>query len=111
LSAPTIASFVVLSATGSLGYALNLFFIIMLYTPMVRHSDDVPRHDSLFTPKPAVFILTTWVSIFALHTLPGQLKENKDVILLRWGYVLVPLFLAFAPQVRFLNRQTVATCS
>lgn len=100
-----------MSATGSLGYALNLFFIIMLYTPRVMHSDHAPRHDALFTPKPVVFYLTTWVSIFALHTLPGQLKENKDVILLRWGYVLVPLFLAFAPQVGSLGRHMVAPCS
>ncbi|KAF1980303.1 hypothetical protein BU23DRAFT_443850 [Bimuria novae-zelandiae CBS 107.79] len=99
LSASTIASFVVLSAMGSLGYALNLFFIIMLYTPLVVHSDDTPRHDALFTPKSAVFTVPVWISIFALHTLPGQLRDNKDVILLRWGYVFVPLFLAFAPQI------------
>ncbi|KAL5371561.1 hypothetical protein DPSP01_014183 [Paraphaeosphaeria sporulosa] len=99
LAASTIASFVILSATGSLGYALNLFFIIMLYTPLARHSEDHARHDALFTPKPFVFYVPVWLSVFALHTLPGQLKENKDVILLRWGYVFVPLFLAFAPQI------------
>ncbi|KAJ4360158.1 uncharacterized protein N0V89_000718 [Didymosphaeria variabile] len=99
LSASTIASFVILSATGSLAYALNLFFTIMLYTPLAEHSEDSPRRDALFTPKPAVFYIPVWISIFALHTLPGQLKDNKDIILLRWGYVLVPLFLAFAPQI------------
>ncbi|KAL1598602.1 hypothetical protein SLS60_007742 [Paraconiothyrium brasiliense] len=99
LSGSTIASFVILSATGSLGYALNLFFIIMLYTPLAKHDEGSPRRDALFTPKPAVFYIPVWISIFALHTLPGQLKDNKDIILLRWGYVFVPLFLAFAPQI------------
>ena len=75
----------------------------MLYTPLAKHSEDTARHDALFTPKPAVFYIPVWISIFALHTLPGQLKDNKDVILLRWGYVLVPLFLAFAPQVSYTN--------
>ncbi|KAJ4288454.1 hypothetical protein N0V90_011689 [Kalmusia sp. IMI 367209] len=99
LSALTIASFVGLSAIGSLGYALNLFFVIMLYTPLAIHNKDTPRHDALFTPKPAFFYVPVLVSIFALHSLPGQLADNKDVILLRWGYVFVPLFLAFAPQI------------
>jgi len=71
----------------------------MLYTPLAEHSEERPRHDALYAPKPAVFYVPVLVSLFALHTLPGQLEENKDVILLRWGYFAVPLFLAFAPQV------------
>jgi hypothetical protein len=82
-----------------------LFFIIMLYTPLTAHSEDTPRHDALFTPKSFVFYVPVWLSIFALNTLPGQLKDNKDVILLRWGYVFVPLFLAFAPQVSLSDAQ------
>lgn len=98
-SAATIASFVVLSALGSLGYALNLFFITVLYTPMAIHSEDTPRHDALFAPKPAVYYVPIILSVLALNTLPTLLGKGEDITLLRYGYLLVPLFLAFAPQV------------
>lgn len=100
LAASTIASFVVLSAVGSLGYALCLFFVTILYTPLTQHNNDTPRHDALFTPKPAVLYVPVILSLVTLNGLPGLLEIHEDITLLRIGYVVVPLFLAFAPQVR-----------
>ena len=99
LSASTIASFVLLSATGSLGYALNLFFITVLFTPFVTHSDPAPRPDALFAPKPAVYYVPIVASLLLLQDMPRLLAKDVDVALLRFGYFAVPLFLAFAPQV------------
>jgi hypothetical protein len=100
LSNSTVASFVLLSTTGSLGYALSLFFVTMLYTPLSIHSARTRRHDTLFTPKPAVLYIPVILSIFGIYKLPSMLKLSEDVLFVRSSYVLVPLFLAFAPQVR-----------
>jgi hypothetical protein len=99
LPSSTIASFVVLSAIGSLGYSLSLFFVTILYTPFALHNNDTPRHDALFTPKPAVLYVPVILSLLTLNSLPGLLVKGEDVTLLRVGYIAVPLFLAFAPQV------------
>lgn len=99
LPSSTVASFVVLSAIGSLGYALSLFFVTILYTPFAMHNNDTPRHDALFTPKPAVLYVPVILSLLTLNGLPGLLVKNEDITLLRIGYVAVPLFLAFAPQI------------
>jgi hypothetical protein len=99
LSNTTMACFVGLSAAGSLAYALNLFFIIMLYTPSVVHSEDNPRQDTLFTPKPAVLYLPVIATLMILYRLPSFLVEGADLTLLKIGYITTPLFLTFAPQV------------
>ncbi|KAF2735660.1 hypothetical protein EJ04DRAFT_464414 [Polyplosphaeria fusca] len=99
LSTTVITSFVLLSATGSLGYALSLFFILILYTPLTQHSGDVPRRDVLFTPKAAVYLIPVVLSSAALHWFPNILVKGGDVTLFRAGYLLFPLFLAFAPRV------------
>jgi hypothetical protein len=94
----TIASFVTLSAIGSLGYALNLFFITILFTPLVLHN-FTDSEDALFTPKPAVYYVPVIVSFLFLHFLPDFIARGVDIVPLRLGYLGVPLFLAFAPQV------------
>ncbi|KAF1952168.1 hypothetical protein CC80DRAFT_479734 [Byssothecium circinans] len=99
LPGPTIGSFVVLGAIGSLGYALSLFFVTILYTPLSIHRADSRRHDALFTPKPAVFYVPATLSILGINALPRLLKNNEDVDFLRFGYIAVPLFLAFASQI------------
>lgn len=98
LSPWTIASFVTLGAFGSLGYALSLFFVTMLYTPLTVHKDDTPLHDTLFTPSPAVYWMPIISSLLCLDFFPNLLAHNGDVRILRLGYILVPLLLAFAPQ-------------
>jgi hypothetical protein len=90
---------VLLSGTGSLGYALNLFFVTMLYTPFTVHDDASPRHDALFTPYPAVFYLPAITSLLVINYLPTLLTRESNVILLRLGYFAMPMVLAFAPQV------------
>lgn len=103
LSPATIASFVVLSATGSLGYALSLFFVTILYTPLTIHNEDSPLHDALFTPAPVVYYLPVALSLLFLYLLPGKyLSSNLDastIDFLRAGKLFVPLLLAFAPQI------------
>ncbi|KAF1914657.1 hypothetical protein BDU57DRAFT_454824 [Ampelomyces quisqualis] len=102
LSASTIASFVVLGATGSLGYALSLFFVTILYTPLTTHKEDSPLHDALFTPSPVAYYLPIGLSLLFLYYLPDVLPRNLEpgtLDLLRWGKVAVPLLLAFAPQI------------
>jgi hypothetical protein len=94
----TIASFVILSAIGSLGYALNLFFITILFTPLVLRNFS-EREDALFTPKPAVYYVPVIVSFLFLHFLPDFIARKVDIVPLRLGYLAVPLFLAFVPQV------------
>ncbi|KAJ4320957.1 hypothetical protein N0V94_003133 [Neodidymelliopsis sp. IMI 364377] len=96
LSPYTIASFVILGAYGSLGYALSLFFVTILYTPLTVHNDDTPLHDALFTPRPLVYYTPIVASLLSLNSFPNLLEHNGDVRFLRLGYIAIPLFLAFA---------------
>ncbi|KAJ4376529.1 hypothetical protein N0V86_006642 [Didymella sp. IMI 355093] len=99
LSPWTIASFVLLGAYGSLGYALSLFFVTILYTPTTVHGGEKPIDDTLFTPKPAVYWTPIVASLLILNELP-KLEVHGDVFrIIRSGYILTPLFLAFAPQI------------
>ncbi|CAI6336539.1 unnamed protein product [Periconia digitata] len=99
LSVYTVASFVILGAIGSLGYALSLFFITMLYTPLSVHSGDNRYDDTLFAPKPVVYNVPIVLSAIGISILPSLLKRNLHDDILRYGYVAVPLFLAFAPKI------------
>ncbi|KAH3943904.1 hypothetical protein HBH70_152610 [Parastagonospora nodorum] len=107
LHASTIAAFVILGATGSLGYALSLFFVTILYTPLTLHQDDSPLHDALFTPSPVVYYLPITASMLFLYNLPTAFNEHaflarnfsvNKISFLRWGKIAVPLLVAFAPQ-------------
>ncbi|KAL1598208.1 hypothetical protein SLS59_006892 [Nothophoma quercina] len=99
LSPWVIASFVTLGAFGSLGYALSLFFITILYTPVTVHNDDSPIQDALYTPRPFVYWTPVVSSLLSLNEWP-KIVAHRDVFpVLRLGYVLVPLFLAFAPRI------------
>ncbi|KAF2124730.1 hypothetical protein P153DRAFT_426291 [Dothidotthia symphoricarpi CBS 119687] len=99
LSSSTIASFVILSATGSLGYALSLFFVTILYTPLTVHKSDAPLRDALFTPRPAVYDILIVTSLLSLNAFPGFLKQGGDVRFLRLGYLAIPLLFAYAPKI------------
>lgn len=99
LSGWTIASFVTMGAFGSLGYALSLFFVTMLYTPLTIHSGDTPLHDTLYTPRPAVYWAPIVASLLSLNEFPALVAHRDAFHILRAGYLLVPLFLAFAPQI------------
>ena len=99
LSPWVIASFVTLGAYGSLGYALSLFFVTILYTPLTIHSDETPLQDALFTPRPAVYWTPVVASLLTLNELPKLLVHGDVFRILRVGRVLIPLFLAFAPQI------------
>ncbi|KAH7066939.1 hypothetical protein BKA63DRAFT_131349 [Paraphoma chrysanthemicola] len=98
----TIASFVLLGATGSLGYALSLFFVTILYTPLTVHNEDTPLHDALFAPSPIVYFVPIITSLLYLNWLPEILvrsADNGSVNFLRAGKIAVPLLLAFAPKI------------
>ncbi|KAJ4987121.1 hypothetical protein SVAN01_07409 [Stagonosporopsis vannaccii] len=99
LSPWAIASFVTLGAYGSLGYALSLFFVTILYTPLTIHSAETPLQDALFTPRPAVYWTPVLASLLTLNELPKILVHGDVFRILRVGRVLIPLFLAFAPQI------------
>jgi hypothetical protein len=98
LSNTTIASFVLLSSIGSLGYALSLFFITILYTPLTIHHDDTPLHDALFTPYAFVYDTGIVVSLITLNLFPQLVSEFGDKSMMRLGYLTMPLVFAFAPQ-------------
>ncbi|KAF2010924.1 hypothetical protein BU24DRAFT_48652 [Aaosphaeria arxii CBS 175.79] len=99
LSNKTIAAFVSLSLVGSLGYALNLFFVTILFTPVALHSEDTLKHNALFAPKP-VFLYTPVVASFvALLYLPTLIAGGANLTAVRIGYYAIPFYLAFAPQI------------
>ena len=99
LSTTTIASFVLLASSGSLGYALSLFFITILYTPVSEHKDDTFSHDALFAPSPIVYDIAIAVSTIALNLFPELVATYGDARMTRLGYLAMPLFFAFAPKV------------
>jgi hypothetical protein len=99
LSNTTIASFVLLSSIGSMGYSLSLFFITMLYTPLTIHRDATPLHDALFTPYAFVYDIGIVASLITLNLFPQLVSEFGDKSMLRLGYLAMPLAFAFAPQV------------
>ena len=99
LSTWTIAAFVLLASLGSLGYALSLFFITILYTPISEHSDDAALHNALFTPSHLIYDVAIIASIIALNLFPELVADYGDVRVTRLGYLAMPLFFAFAPMV------------
>jgi len=102
LKPTTIAAFVLLGAIGSLGYALSLFFVTMLYTPTTIHQDDTPAHDALFVPSPSVYYAIIAPSLFVVACLPDIMLLKSDLPIAstaRMGRIVVPLLLAFLPQV------------
>lgn len=99
LSPSTVASFVLLGSLGSLGYALSLFFVTILYTPISEHNDDTPLHDALFTPSPIVYDVAIGASAIALNLFPELVADYGDTRVTRLVYLAMPLFFAFAPQV------------
>ncbi|OCK95837.1 uncharacterized protein K441DRAFT_686237 [Cenococcum geophilum 1.58] len=98
LPATTIASFVLLSQICGLSFAQNLFFVLMLFTPIPLYSVLPPRRGHLWTPKPVVYLVPALLSLVCLHLMPSV--ENELVIMFfRAGYFIVPLYLALAVQV------------
>jgi hypothetical protein len=76
---------------------------MILYTPLTVHDVDTPLHDALFVPSPTVYYAPIAASLLFLYWLPVDLPRNLDASTinnLRWGGILVPLLLAFAPKVR-----------
>lgn len=71
----------------------------MLYTPVSEHTDDTSLHDALFTPSPVVYDVAIVVSTIALNLFPELVADYGDVRMTRLGYLAMPLFFAFAPQV------------
>lgn len=106
LSNRLIAAFVFLSGVSSLGFALNLFFVTMLFTPFAIHDDSSPRHNALFTPEPAAFYIPSILSLLVVNYLPTLFTHNENIKFLRLGYFAMPLTLAFGPQV-----SPLPTCS
>jgi hypothetical protein len=103
LKPSTIAAFVLLGATGSLAYALSLFFVTILYTPTAIHREDTPLHDTLFVPSPGLYYAIIAPSLLLVNGLPtilGLRMDERIVSGLRVGKIAVPMLLAFAPQVR-----------
>lgn len=98
-----IAASVLLSQIGSLGCALNLFFIVILFTPIAQHTQEIGRLDATFTPHPALFSLPIVGSLFALLNLPALIHRGRDITALRVGYIAVPFYLAFTPQITPLS--------
>lgn len=76
-----------------------MFFVTILYTPISEHKDGAPLHDALFTPKPIVYDIGIVVSVLALNVFPELVQDFGDVRVMRLGYLVMPLFFAFAPQV------------
>ena len=101
LTPATITAFVLLGSLGSLGYALSLFFITILYTPVSEHKDDTAVHDALFTPSPIVYDVAIAVSTITLNLFPELVGSYGDVRMTRLVYLAAPMFFAFAPRVSY----------
>ena len=98
LPVTTIASFVLLSQICGLSFAQNLFFVLMLFTPIPLYSVLPPRRGHLWAPKPVVYLVPALLSLVCLHLMPSV--ENELVIMFfRAGHFIVPLYLALAVQV------------
>ena len=50
-----IAAYVFLSRFASVGYALSMFLIAILFTPASLHDAERKRMDATFTPRPVVY--------------------------------------------------------
>ena len=101
LTPTTVTAFVLLGSLGSLGYALSLFFITILYTPVSEHKDDTASHDALFTPSPIVYDVAIAVSTITLNLFPELVGSYGDVRMTRLVYLAAPMFFAFAPRVSY----------
>lgn len=66
---------------------------------MVLYRDDGPLHDVLFVPSELVYDLGIVASLLTLNLFPELIAEYGDRSVLRLGYLAIPLFFAFAPQV------------
>lgn len=94
-----IAAFVFLSRFGSLGYALNLFLINILFTPTALHNTEKERLDATFTPQPAVYWAPTVLICTSLLYQPKWVTQGVNLSALRVAYLIFPFYLAFAPQI------------
>lgn len=99
LPTATIVSFVLLSQISALSFAQNLFFIVMLFTPVPLYSMLPPRRDPLWTPRPAVYWIPASMSFIFLHLMPMMVGYPWDMPFLTVGYFAVPIFLARAGQI------------
>ncbi|KAF1364387.1 hypothetical protein EJ07DRAFT_162175 [Lizonia empirigonia] len=59
---------------------------------------DTPLTDALFTPRPAVYWTPIVLALLGLNEFPNLVVHRDVFHILRVGYIAVPLFLAFAPQ-------------
>ncbi|KAF2816545.1 uncharacterized protein BDZ99DRAFT_375830 [Mytilinidion resinicola] len=92
----TTVSFVLLSQVGGLSYALNLFFLAMIYTPIPLHRALPPRRDPLWTPKPLVYRVPLLLSFVSLAFMYRNTNSDLAKIALRIGYFALPIYLATA---------------
>lgn len=81
---------------------MSLFFVTILYTPISEHRTDASYHNALFTPSPIVYDAGIVISVLSLNLLPELVADFGDVRIMRLGYIVMPLFFAFAPQVCIL---------
>ncbi|KAF2497162.1 hypothetical protein BU16DRAFT_459109 [Lophium mytilinum] len=88
LPVSTTVSFVLLSQICSLSYALNLFFLAMIYTPIPLYRALPPRRDPLWTPSRALYRLPLVLSFVSLAF------EYRTS--LRIWYFVLPIYLATA---------------
>jgi hypothetical protein len=95
----TTVSFVLLSQICGLSYALNLFFLAMIYTPIPLYSTLPPRRDTLWTPRRAVYRVPLVLSLVGLGFAYQNTDNSLASIALRVGYFAVPLYLATAIEV------------
>ncbi|KAF2203457.1 hypothetical protein GQ43DRAFT_438778 [Delitschia confertaspora ATCC 74209] len=94
-----IAAFVALGQFGSLGFALNLFLITLLYIPVPLQRVSPLSPDRLSTPKPFFYWLPVIGAFGLLHYMRVLFNQGSDIaglLNLYWGF---PYFLAFAKQI------------
>lgn len=94
-----VAAYVLLSRFSSLGYALNLFLITILFTPTSLHSTEKERLDARFTPRPAVYCVPIVFFCGSLLYQPKLVTQGNALAALKIGYLLFPFYLAFAPKI------------
>lgn len=88
-----IASYVLLSHYGSLGCALSLFFVAILFTPTSSHNTSRETRDATITPRPELYI-----GIIVLFA--GLISQtSRTSAILRSISLVFPIYLAFAPKI------------
>lgn len=94
-----VFALVCLAELVGLSFAQNLFYIVMLYTPVPMGGAFDTGRNPLWTPHAANYLVPLVLSFLNLDFAPYLLDSNFGMSILKTGYIAVPMLLAFIPTV------------